>query len=166
MEEKLHWAYLSFGSNLGNRIDQIESAYKSVEHEIGRIIKTSSFYSSPSWGYKSENTFINSVVQIETPLTPHEVLQKLKTIEKELGRIQKSRNNSYSDRAIDIDIIDFNGKVMDEEDLVLPHSEFTQRNFVLMPLYEIAKGYIHPKLGTSISSLLIQSSDKSNVERL
>ena len=147
--------YLGLGTNLGNREQNMETAIKNIEKQIGTIISQSAFYSSEPFGFESDNLFLNSVVKVHTSLLPYELLATTQQIEIEMGRTVKSDTNGYTDRVIDIDILLYNQKVIDNAPhLVLPHPEMQKRDFVLKPLAEIAPHFVHPVLNKTISELV------------
>ena len=130
--------YLSLGSNLGDKEGNILRAYALIEQRIGHIIRKSSLHRTAPWGFESSNDFLNSVIAIETSLTPRELLTETQRIEKEIGRTAKtSADGTYQDRLIDIDILIYNDLIIDEPDLQIPHPLMNQRDFVLKPLKEI-----------------------------
>ena len=132
-----HKIYLGLGSNLGDRQGNISRAYAEIEKLIGTIVRQSALYESEPWGFESANSFINSVICCETTLSPHEVLKKTQSIERELGRTQKSVDGHYHDRTIDIDILLYDDLTVNEPDLKIPHPLMRQRDFVMKPLSEI-----------------------------
>ena len=132
-----HKIYLGLGSNLGDRQGNISRAYAEIEKLIGTIVRQSALYESEPWGFESDNSFINSVICCETTLSPHEVLKKTQSIERELGRTQKSVDGHYHDRTIDIDILLYDDLTVNEPDLKIPHPLMRQRDFVMKPLSEI-----------------------------
>ena len=131
--------YLSLGSNLGNRKSLICQAIELLSLKVGSIVRTSSFIETEPYGFVSPNKFINAAVCMETGLTPYELLNKTKEIEKELGRIEKSVNGCYHDRTIDIDILLYDDLHIDNIDLKIPHPLMHERDFVMKPLLEIYK---------------------------
>ena len=136
MEKIIHNVYLSLGSNLGDKMSNINKAIHLISSEVGKIeVVSSPFFSKPQ-GFISENDFVNNVIRISTDQPPLELLQSLKSIETRLGRSEKSKEN-YSDRTIDIDIIFYDQVVLNSEDLVLPHPKWSEREFVYIPLNEI-----------------------------
>ncbi len=150
----MYKVYLSFGSNIGSKKENIIKAYHLIEcNEIGKFLKKSSFYITPPFGFVSNNNFYNTVVLIETILTPLELLKKLKEIEVFMGRVYKN-STIYESRIIDIDIIDFNGEVFKNDLLQIPHKEIEKRNFVLFPLNEIEPRWKHPKSKIKIETLV------------
>lgn len=135
MEKKLNKVVLSLGSNIGERRENLSLAYEHVEKQIGKIVKSSSFYENPSQGFDSNNDFINSCIAIETTAGCREVLDKIHWIEKSMGR--KRTKEGYEDRIIDIDIIFYNNHIVDEDGLKVPHPNYHKRDFVLIPLNEL-----------------------------
>ena len=147
--------YLGIGSNLGNRISNIEKAkFFLLENKID-IVSISSYYETPSWPNPRNPKFINIVLKIKTSLKPIELLDLCKLIEVKLGRKRSSKN---SPRECDIDIIDFNGLVLRDK-LILPHKMMHKRNFVLFPLFEIEKKWVHPIKKASIKKLILSLHD-------
>ncbi|MCO5258981.1 MAG: 2-amino-4-hydroxy-6-hydroxymethyldihydropteridine diphosphokinase [Crocinitomicaceae bacterium] len=133
MEELIHTVYLSLGSNLGNRFGYLNKAIELINHHC-TIIKKSSIYETVSWGYDSQNKYLNCCILVHTTQAPHELLETLKEIERTMGRV---KTKVYSDRYIDIDILRYDDLVLNEVDLTLPHPHLFKRDFVLYPLGEI-----------------------------
>ena len=128
--------FLSLGTNLGNKQDNLQVALRHIAEKAGVIIAQSSIIETEPCGFLSENMFLNMVVKIETALSPFEVLKKTQEIERLMGRTQKTQH-SYQDRIIDIDIILYDNVVIDTPELKLPHPLYHERDFVLKPLCEI-----------------------------
>jgi len=164
--QKMNQVIISLGANLGDRIASIEAAYFRIEQICGKIKKKSSFYSTPPWGFESDQDFINSVIQIETKFSVKTLLKRLKGIEQELGRAEKTTKNSYEDRLIDIDIIDFEQIILKSKTLILPHSKMHLRNFVLIPLAEIEPNWRHPESLKSIEAIIAELPMNQTIERL
>jgi 2-amino-4-hydroxy-6-hydroxymethyldihydropteridine diphosphokinase len=140
--EKVNVAFLSLGSNLGDRETQIMQAIESMSlHDINPVGNSSFFYSEPM-GFDSENHFCNICVKVTTTLEPLMLLNRLKSIEQELGRTQKSIKQSYVDRVIDIDLIFYNKISFQSNELTLPHPEWNKRPFVYWPLLELVESLI------------------------
>jgi 2-amino-4-hydroxy-6-hydroxymethyldihydropteridine diphosphokinase len=135
----MHTVYLAFGTNLGDKEENITEAYRQVELYVGNIKHRSSIIETEPWGFESENTFLNSVAYVETALTPHQLLRATQHIEKVMGRKQKSNEGIYHDRIIDIDILLYDDISINEPDLVIPHPLMQEREFVMKPLMEIKK---------------------------
>lgn len=146
-------AYLGLGTNLGDRKANLERAVQMIRERIGDIVALSSFVCTEPWGFESENKFLNAVVRVSTEMSPRAILAAAKEIEKEMGRSQKSVGGIYHDRIIDIDILLYGDLVLQSEDLVIPHPLMTTRDFVMIPMAEIAPGLIHPVLGKTMLEL-------------
>ena len=148
--------FLGIGSNLGNRKGNIEKA-KSIllENDIN-LISSSSYYETPSWPDPNKPKFINIALKVSCEYKPLELLNLCKNIEKKLGRKKAPKN---SPRICDIDIIDFDGLVLKDE-LCLPHVRMHERNFVLFPLFEIEKEWVHPIKKVNIKKLILSLSNK------
>ena len=133
--------YLSLGANLGNREQTIREAIQCIEQQIGLVPRCSSFYYSEPWGFESEHMFCNVCCRLETEKAPMDVLHLTQDIERQLGRTKKSDEGGYSDRNIDIDLIQaFDGEkeiCIDTNELRMPHPLWQQREFVKIPLSEI-----------------------------
>ena len=148
-----HLVYLSLGTNLGNKEENLRTAMTLIEEQVGTITSQSALYASAPWGFDSENTFLNNAISVETSLTPEELLSTTQRIEHTLGRTHKSVDGQYSDRLIDIDILLYDDVVMHTPSLTLPHPLMHRRLFVLEPLSEIAPTLIHPLLQKEIATL-------------
>ncbi|MDF1573568.1 MAG: 2-amino-4-hydroxy-6-hydroxymethyldihydropteridine diphosphokinase [Bacteroidales bacterium] len=153
--------YLSLGSNLGRREQNLNEAVKLIQQRIGRMEAISSYYDSEAWGYTSENRFCNCCISIRSALGPLPLLDLLQDIEAEMGRGKGGAG--YSDRIIDIDMLLYGHMQMDHPRLSLPHPSMGDRRFVLVPLAEMAPELIHPVSGISIREMLEQCSDQSEV---
>ena len=137
--EKVNVAFLSLGSNLGDRESQITQAIEAMSaHHINLIANSSFFYSEPM-GFNSENYFCNACAKVTTTLDPLMLLERLKCIEQEFGRTKKSINQNYEDRVIDIDLIFYNKISLESPELTLPHPEWNKRPFVYWPLLELVE---------------------------
>ncbi len=143
--------FLSLGSNLGDKKANLSKCRENLQKEGIKIHKTSSLYLTPPWGKTDQPEFLNQVIEAETTLSPRELLSLIKKIEKEMGR--KSRGK-WGPRIIDIDILFYGDKIIEEENLVIPHPLITERAFVLVPLHEIAPEFLHPLKKEKIKSLL------------
>ena len=130
--------YLSLGSNIGNRQEYIESAIELVGKREGiKILKKSGLYETSPIGYVEQDLFLNAVIKIETDFSEREILKIINKIENELDRKREIR---WGPRTIDIDILIFSDKKINETDLIIPHKEMLNRLFVLVPLIEIYDG--------------------------
>ncbi len=129
--------YLSIGSNLANRKKNIKKAIFMLNGNSKiKVVKKSSIYESPAWGYTNQNMFYNAVVKIETKLKPKKLLSACQTIEKKLRRVKKFK---WGPRTIDIDILIYKRLKLYTKHLTIPHKYITQRMFVIVPLAEIDK---------------------------
>ena len=155
-ENQVKSIYLGIGSNLGNRKKNIENAKSTLIQNGIKIFQTSSFYESLSWPNPKNPKFLNIVLKIETSLNVVELLKKCKEIEKLIGRKKTLKN---SPRVCDIDIIDYDKSNLKGK-IILPHPRMHKRNFVLLPLFEIDKDWIHPISKHSIKDLILSLSNK------
>ncbi len=142
--------FLGLGTNLGDKRDNLLTAVNHIEEKIGKVTSLSSFYETEPWGFKSDNSFLNAALCVETSLEPVAILHIIKEIEVEMGRTQKSVNKVYSDRPIDIDILLYDDMIIKTEELTIPHPLMTERDFVMKPLVEIAGDTVHPILGKKL----------------
>jgi 2-amino-4-hydroxy-6-hydroxymethyldihydropteridine diphosphokinase len=152
-ENLVNPVYLAIGSNLGNKIINIEKTKFELEKYNIKILKSSSSYISNSWPDPSMPNYINIVIKIKTCLAPLDLLKTCNLIELKLGRVRSKKN---SPRTCDIDIIDFDRKILNEKynKLILPHPRMNERNFVLLPLFELDKSWKHPKSKINIVNLI------------
>ena len=148
--------YIGIGSNLGNRIRNIENSKYFLKLYGIDIIKSSSYYETLSWPDPTKPKFINIVVQSNTKFSPKKLIEIFKIIEKKLGRIKNFRN---SPRTCDIDLISYRKKI-GLNNISIPHKRMMSRNFVLFPLFELAPSWIHPKSRKSIKKLIFSLSIK------
>ena len=148
--------YLSIGSNKGNRYSQIKEALKLIREDLGEIISISKIYETKSWGFESEK-FLNLCIAIKSELSPDKLLFSINSIEEKIGRKRDSKK--VNAREIDIDIIFYSNKIVNQEELIIPHPRLELRNFVLVPLSEIASDFVHPILLKSVKELLEYSND-------
>lgn len=136
-EPNSHIAYLSLGSNLGDRHATMQSAILLLGKQAGSVDRVSSAIETEPWGFKSANKFLNMCVRITTTLSPEQLLATTKDIELQLGRTTKSVNGQYHDRPIDIDILTYDDLHINTPSLTLPHPHMHERDFVMIPLCEI-----------------------------
>ena len=153
LENQVSLGYLAIGSNLGNKINNIEETKFELEKYKIKILKFSSNYISESWPDNSMPNYINIIIKIKTSLSPLELLEVCNFIESKMGRIRTKKN---SPRTCDIDIIDYDNIILNEHGnkLILPHPRMCNRNFVLLPLLEIEKSWKHPKSKINIVKLI------------
>ena len=148
------------GSNLGDRIRNISTACDLISRQIGPIITKSSYYNTTAWGNTDQPDFINQVIEIESGSSPNSLLESCLEIEKSLGRV---RNRKWESRVIDIDILFYSNLVVQTKTLTIPHPEIQKRRFTLIPLKEIRPELIHPVLNKTVSELLQECADTSEV---
>ncbi len=161
----LNKVYIGVGTNLGDKPANIERAYQLIGQYIGDVLKKSSMYTSEPWGFVSENDFINTMIIVNTDKSQMSVLEQLKMIESEMGRVQR-KTEVYESRIIDLDIIAFNQEIFEQNELIIPHQHLQNRNFVLEPLNEIDNEWVHPVSGKSISDLILNSKDDSKIFKI
>ncbi|PKB78274.1 MAG: 2-amino-4-hydroxy-6-hydroxymethyldihydropteridine diphosphokinase [SAR202 cluster bacterium Io17-Chloro-G9] len=179
--------YLGLGSNLGCRKANLDRAVQGIREISGghpqtpvnslgarhavprseiqrgiRVIRASSVYETEPWGFTDQGRFLNQVLEAETTISPHDLLDEIKRLENEMGREAGTR---YGPRVIDIDILLYGDQVVDGPELQIPHPRLHQRAFVLVPLVELAPDMLHPALGVSISDLFHQVDGKTGVKQ-
>jgi len=142
--------YIGIGSNLGNRISNIEKAKYLLNINGVKIVKKSNYYESLSWPNPTKPKFINIVVKSNSNFSPKKLIKIFQLIEKKLGRKKSIKN---SPRTCDIDLISYNQKILSGP-IMIPHKMMHKRNFVLIPLYELDKNWVHPITNLSIRKLI------------
>ena len=143
-------AYLSLGSNQGDRIGYVQQAAGLIgaEEKIS-IVRTSAFYETEPWNMSTKNWFVNAVIEIKTQYSPYELLDICQKIEKKLGR-EENESQNYEDRTIDIDILFYDKEIINDEKLTIPHKFVHLRAFTLVPMLELNSNFVHPVLHKSI----------------
>ena len=134
----MHQVYLGLGTNLGDKEANLKAAIEEIRKRVGEITSLSAFYASEPWGFESENSFLNAVCCVISDFSPVEILSITQDIERELGRKTKSVGGIYSDRMIDIDILLYDDLQIHTPELTIPHPLMWERDFVMIPLHEIA----------------------------
>ncbi len=160
----MHKVFLGIGGNIGDKQKNFEDVYPIIESKLGKIINASSIYETPPWGFQSDDTFWNSVVEIEYPDSPEQLLDDIHEIEKQFGRKRESEN--YSSRPMDIDILYFDDLYMETETLIIPHRRMHLRKFVLVPLNQIAPNLKHPLLRLTSLEMLENCKDESIIKKV
>lgn len=155
--------FLSLGSNLGDRQAVLALAREQIAKRVGAVSSESSVYETEPWGVADQPAFLNQVIRAETTLAPEEVLRIILDIEHELGRVRYER---WGARVIDIDLLYYNALVLDSARLTLPHPRLQDRLFNLIPLAEIAPGFVHPSLKKTSLELLESCTDNGVVSRI
>lgn len=157
-----HTVFLSLGSNVGDKISYLENSLKLMTEYVDIELK-SSWYETEAINTQDDSPFINGVVTGITLLSPFELLRATQETEKHLGRNEKG---NLRPRTIDIDILFFDDMVILSDELIVPHKNMALRNFVLIPLNEIAPNFVHPVLHKSVQKLLKDSRDVHYVKKL
>jgi len=152
--------YLHLGSNIGNKEQHINSAVEMIEERVGEVKARSSFYTTEPWGVDDQEEYKNIAVHCNTVMSPETLLNAVLSIETALGR---ERKNRWGSRKIDIDIIFYGSETIVESKLIIPHRLMHKRNFVLVPLMEIAADFVHPTLGLTVEELYTSSEDLKDV---
>ncbi len=155
--------YFSIGSNLGDRLSNLQNAVNEIAKHTGEVSSVSPVYESDPVGFDCDEKFLNACVKVETTLSPPEVLAIINMIEKKMGR-QRNSGIGYTSRTLDIDIIIFGQKVLARDDLHIPHPRFKERLFVLLPLNDIDPHLQDPLSGIAISQLLKSCKDLSGIK--
>lgn len=143
-------AYLSLGSNMGDRGQHLRAAISRLA-SLGRVLSVSAFYEAEPVEVTDQPWFLNCVVTLETLRTPPQLMQDILQIERDMGR---KRTREKGPRTIDIDILLFGECLIEDEGLTIPHPAMHERRFVLAPLAEIAPDAIHPRLHRSAREML------------
>lgn len=153
--------YLSLGSNLGNREQNLKEAVRRAS-TLGRVVAVSSFYETEPVEVTDQPWFLNCVLALETTAEPAQLMRELLRIEHEMGR---QRLVKKGPRSIDIDILLFGNAVVNTPDLTIPHPEMTRRRFVLEPLAEIAPDLLHPVSQKTVTLLLAELAPGQRVQK-
>ncbi len=156
--------FLGLGGNIGNKHANFKKAEDLIQSRVGNIVKRSSVYETPPWGFNVEDDFWNTVVIIETKLRPDEVLWRTKEIEDQFEKEEGSER--YRSREIDIDILYYDDIFIETERLIIPHPLLHQRKFVLVPLVEIAPKFKHPLLRLNSVQMLEICKDESVIKKV
>ena len=155
--------FLLLGTNLGDRKKNLSIARNAIEVSVGTLLKASSIYQTAAWGKTDQPDFLNQALEIQTSLSPEEVLAEILKIEYTMGR---TRDQHWGERIIDIDILLFEKEMISSTALKIPHPELASRRFALEPLAEIAGDVMHPVLQLTIQAMLEQCPDLLEVHRI
>jgi len=161
--EATQTAYLSLGSNLGDKLNNLQDAIVVIHQDIGQVTKISPVYESDAWGFEADD-FLNICIALETKLEPQMLLRHLLDVEKKLGRI-RFQESGYEPRKIDIDILYYEKQTLVTDQLIIPHPEMVFRKFVLKPLADIAPQFYHPILHKDSRNLLQECKDKGTLKK-
>ncbi len=149
--------YLSIGTNLGRRRQNMRRAMAEIESRIGHIVSRSGLFTTEPWGFSSPHAFLNACVAVDTPLSPRQLLDATQAIERDMGRTEKTRPSerpAYHDRVIDIDILLYGDRTVSQPRLRIPHPRIAERLFVLRPLAQIAPSLSVPGSSMSVGEML------------
>ncbi len=152
-------SYLGLGSNMGQRRDNLERAARLLlASKFIQPLRSSSVYETAPWGYTDQPDFLNLVLEAHTALPPGGLLEKVKGLERKMGREPGRR---FGPRIIDVDILLYGELTLDRADLQIPHPRLHQRSFVLVPLAELTPGLVHPTIGLTMAKLagLVEDND-------
>ena len=153
--------YLGLGSNVGDRVGMITKAVACLDREGDIVVRRlSGMYETKPWGNEDQRDFVNAVAEVDTCLSPKELLARVKGIERELGREEGAR---WGPRRIDIDILLYGSEVVREEGLTIPHPNIRERAFVLAPLAEIAPDLVHPLTGRCVRGYLEEIEESGDI---
>jgi 2-amino-4-hydroxy-6-hydroxymethyldihydropteridine diphosphokinase len=147
---------------MGNRLENIRRAADLLENRAGKITARSEVYETAPWGVISQPRFLNACLLLETGLPPYDLLAETQAAESEIGRVARER---WGPREIDIDILTYGDILLNDERLVIPHPLMGRRAFVLVPMLDIARDFVHPSCGTSIDELLA-GTDREGIVRI
>ena len=147
----MHTVYLSTGSNLGNRENHLILAEEAITEWIGPIDARSSIVETAPWGKTNQPHFLNRVLRVKTRLPPIQLMELLLQVEQDMGR---NRNEKWGPRIIDVDVLFYDSRIINEPGLCVPHPHMHEREFVLKPLVEIAPDFEHPVMLKTMSELL------------
>ena len=146
--------YISVGSNMGDKKGYINSAFQSLQqHEAVSKVISSTLIETEPWGYTEQDTFVNGMWFCESTLDPHQMLGLIQCLEKEAGR---ERLIHWGPRTLDLDILFYGNQIIETEQLVIPHVDLANRQFVLTPMVQLAPYFRHPVLGKTMKELLDQ----------
>jgi 2-amino-4-hydroxy-6-hydroxymethyldihydropteridine diphosphokinase len=147
--------YVSLGANVASRVgppaETLRAAIDAMPSHGMKVLAVSSFYASTAWPNPLDPPFVNAMVKIETRKGPLELLSALLSIERQFGRVRKSR---WEPRCLDLDLIDYGGLILDTDELSLPHPRLHERGFVLRPLKDLCPAWRHPDTGEGVAHLL------------
>lgn len=147
-------AYIGVGSNIGDRIGYVQQAHSLLNYTDGiQVLESSSLYETEPVGYKDQEWFINAVLKIETTLSPEELLHQCCRVETQLGRVRNCDSLKNGPRTLDLDILFYDNKVINNEILEIPHPRMHQRAYALVPILELDAELVHPVFNITISEL-------------
>lgn len=145
-----HEAFIALGSNLGNLKENLDTAIKNIKEQGIEVLAVSDYISTEPYGVTDQPKFLNAVIKVVTTLEPLALLRTILGIENKMGRVRKRH---WGERNIDLDLILYEDVVMDTEELKLPHPDMQNRDFVLVPMAQIAPDVVHPVIHKTIAEL-------------
>ena len=151
-------AIIALGSNMGDRQGYLEAAQTAIEERVGHIAAHSSVMETKAYGYTDQDDFLNMAVEVETAMEPHAMLRELLAIEADLDRV---RLIHWGPRTIDLDVIYCEDRIINDEELKVPHPDLVNREFVLSPVSEIAPELVDPLRGKKVEELLAECVKKN-----
>lgn len=151
-------AIIALGSNMGDRQGYLEAAQAAIEERVGHIAAHSSVMETKAYGYTDQDDFLNMAVEVETAMEPHAMLRELLAIEADLDRV---RLIHWGPRTIDLDVIYCEDRIINDEELKVPHPDLVNREFVLRPVSEIAPELVDPLRGKKVEELLAECVKKN-----
>ena len=154
--------FLGIGSNQGDRELNLKESIKLLNSRVGKILNSSRIYESEPWGVKEQKNFLNQVIEIETHINPNDLLNICKNIEYDMGRRPEIR---WGKRVIDIDILYYQSKIINNKNLIIPHKLMHERKFVLIPLNDLNESNLHPILKISNKEMLNKCIDSCKVKK-
>ena len=154
---------LHIGSNIGNREANLSACIDLLQIHLGDIINTSGIYATEAWGIKDQPEFLNQAIHLNTFLPAGDVLRIIQKVECIIG---KEKEFHWGPRRIDIDIIFYGDKIIDESGLKVPHPRMQDRAFVLLPLQDIVPEFIHPIMKVSVDQLVKECKDQSYAHKI
>ncbi|MDZ7763913.1 MAG: 2-amino-4-hydroxy-6-hydroxymethyldihydropteridine diphosphokinase [Melioribacteraceae bacterium] len=156
-------SFIGLGSNIENRITYLEQSIKQLNSAECSVVNISSIYETKPYGYTEQNNFLNCVVEISTTFDLLELFEFTKDIENQIGRKKRVR---WGPREIDLDILFFNDLVYSDERITVPHKDVLNRDFVLVPLCEIASELIHPQEQRRICEIKLDRAEQNIIRKL
>ncbi|PCJ25811.1 MAG: 2-amino-4-hydroxy-6-hydroxymethyldihydropteridine diphosphokinase [Flavobacteriales bacterium] len=154
---------LSLGGNIGDVKQAFNYSIKLLEKNIGELVLSSSLYKTKAWGVENQPNFLNQVLVFSTELLPIDILHVCLETELIIGRVRKEK---WHKRLIDIDVLFYDGEIIDTPDLTIPHPHVHKRNFVLFPLVDIIPSFRHPLLHKTMKELKNKCNDKLEVIKM
>lgn len=145
--------YIGLGSNIGDKVGYIQQAYKMIKFlENVSVENFSSLYETEPYGNTNQDWFVNAVLEIKTSIDPEQLIGEFQRIEYQLGR-NRSKNEKWSPRTIDIDILFYGDDIVSSGTITVPHCELHKRAFVLVPMLELNPDFVHPIIGKTIAEM-------------